>query len=629
LPSHQDYQLEQNLEITTAIEDDIKKIKHRLDDVALWIDLDVYYCTHDPCGVIHAGDTAFHADNTDKKQCSESTKRVKFSDKVVRLAIRNTEQDCGGDNICPPSNASAFASNDLGKVDVWIHQDPDLDIVNISSSSDGSSFSDQMDELIDDEDQNWPIFESFTQNEVDSSFAFDASPFPPVDSPRIASKRVVVKIPPPIKEATTTLKRNQGRRKLKSVKQTMESSAQDHKEQNTPQHKSRHTFLENKFSFDGSQNGFEIDSNHFDAFKHELDEFYFDPTHPTTDSRNLQVLNIVTNEASDKNHGLSTNLRMNKFQKEASSSLFVDMTFAKNTKKHLDKVGDLQMIFSEGNNFGWNDLVVNDVNTPEPNRMRHMNRLTRDHSRVEDEHISSSFSEWDDSFVSDSNNLSSDNFCHSSNSKVMSFGSSDDSAHDADNSLVSKIEMISDDFSQSIDSSRFSKSTSSTAETDTMTTDDDIESSWCRVSKKLDCDVGYELDYLESKVKDLKIKQDSFASAGTLPTDNIQDNTEATVRDLITGEGKIVRLKSLLTPTKITAQLSYENDRVSPHDEIDELDLVSSSDAYSKTHIQIDNENQPSTVTKNTARISRNMTASRLRALKATSAWKRRYGNDN
>lgn len=95
---------------------------------------------------------------------------------------------------------------------------------------------------------------------------------------------------------------------------------------------------------------------------------------------------------------------------------------------------------------------------------------------------------------------------------------SDDIDHAEDNVIRSKNELFSDDFSQSIDSSRFSKSTSSTAETDTMTTEDDVEASLYRVSKMSDCDVGCELDYLESKVKDLKIKQDHYGSHAILST---------------------------------------------------------------------------------------------------------------
>lgn len=157
---------------------------------------------------------------------------------------------------------------------------------------------------------------------------------------------------------------------------------------------------------------------------------------------------------------------------------------------------------------------------------------------------------------------------HSSNDAFTSFDSPDDIDYGADNVIRTKIEMFSDEFSQSIDSSRFSKSTSSTAETDTMTTEDDIETSWCRISKESDCDVGCELDYLESKVKDLKTKQDRNVTHGIISatgSSSIPDKSETSIKDLKSGEGRIIRLKTLSTSKKITARLSYENNLNIPH----------------------------------------------------------------
>jgi hypothetical protein len=616
LPSHEDYQLEKNKVMSITIENDIQQLRQRLEDVALWIDLDVYYSKNDPFGGVNTDDFCFHTDERDEQIRSNTsiTKKVTFSDEVSTLAIQSATQDFGDDNDgCPAFNTSNWIdtvgvtdANDtdqsLGKLDLWINRDPDLDIANMSSSSDGSSFSEY-------DSQNWSTFESLTQTDKNSSFPFETLPFPQFDSPGIASKQIVTKIPPPTKESNVKLKRNQRRRKLKSLNQTSECIGQDHNDQKNPQDKSSPTSLfdfcmDINSSHDDFQNDFGNDSHQFDAFQCESGDFSFDPIHPSTEfgqsdmKRDLFGANTDYSTTSlqyfnaNENYPLPNNFLADAIDKE--TCVEEEMPNLNSSKNHDGK-----------------------------------NDLTRDYIDIEEEQISSLISEWDTSFVSESN-FSFDNRFHSSNDKQTNLDSSDDNDHAEDNVIRSKNELFSDDFSQSIDSSRFSKSTSSTAETDTMTTEDDIDTSLYRVSKMSDCDVGCELDYLESKVKDLKIKQDHCGSHVILSTtlsSNILDKPETAITDLKSSEGRIMRLKTPSTPKKISEQLSYENDRNSPHDEMDELDLASSFDVHTKKNSQTDNcESPPLAVTKNGAKTACNFTASRLRALKATPAWKRRYG---
>lgn len=616
LPSHEDYQLEKNKVMAITIENDIQQLRQRLADVALWIDLDLYYSKNDPFGGVNTDDVCFHTDERDEQMRSNTsiTKKVTFSDEISTLAIQSTIQDFGDDNNgCPASNTSNRIGtacvtdvNDtdqsLGKLNLWINRDPDLDITNMSSSSDGSSFSEY-------DSQNWPTFESLTQTDKNSSFTFETSPFPQFDSPGITSKQIVTKIPPPTKESNVKLKRNQRRRKLKSLNQTTECISQDCNDQKTAQDKSSPTSLfdmcmDINSSHEDFENDFGIDSHQFDAFQSESGDFSFDPIHPSTEFG----LSDMKRDLFGANNDYSTT-SLQYFNANENYPLPINC-FADAIDKETCVEEEMPNLNSSKNHDG-------------------KNGLTRDLIDSEEEQISSSFSEWDNSFVSESN-LSFDNRFHSRNDKQTSLDSADDIDHAEDNVIRSKNELFSDDFSQSIDSSRFSKSTSSTAETDTMTTEDDVEASLYRVSKMSDCDVGCELDYLESKVKDLKIKQDHYGSHAILSTtrsSNIPGKPETTITDLKSRKGRIMRLKSPSTPTKISAQLSYENDRNSPHDEMDELDLASSFDVHTKKKSQTDNcESPPLAETKNGAKTSCNLTASRLRALKATSAWKRRYG---
>jgi hypothetical protein len=641
LPSHEDYRLEKNKVIVTTIENDIKQLRQRLEDVALWIDLDVYHCKNDQGDVI-GDDLSFHADKRDEGKRSKQSmiKKVTFSDKVATLAIQSKMQDFGHEDGCPTSITSsslATASDQsLGKLDLWIHRDPDLDIVNLSTSSDGSSFSDY-------DSQNWATFEHFTQNGKDSLVPFDTPPFPPLDSPNIISKKTMTKIPPSAKESTARLRSSQRRRKLVSFDQIAEPTDQDQNDLKTSRHQSSPSLLFD-VSFGSNASCNDSRNDHLDVLRHDFEDMAFDPTHSTTVfldqsdlkrdlfgahcefSSNLQEDNPIANDIFHENQPLSNKLFTDQIQKEPLSAL--DATSTSDEEERHDKIDHLEMFFSDEG-----DTSIGDASNSDYKKVFHSDGLTPDHSDLEQKQISSSFSEWDDSFFSESN-FSFNSRSHSSNHTFTSFDSPDDIDDDADNFIRTKIEMFSDEYSQSIDSSRLSKSTSSTADTDTMTTEDDIETSWCRVSKKIDCDVGCELDYLESKVKDFKTKQDRNVTHGiisaTISSSSVPDKSEASIKDLKSGEGRIVRLKTLSTSKKFTARLSYENDMNIPHDEMDELDLAPSSDVHTKKNIQTENrETPPSTSTKNVAKTSHNLTAARLRALKATSAWKRRYGTDD
>ena len=125
---------------------------------------------------------------------------------------------------------------------------------------------------------------------------------------------------------------------------------------------------------------------------------------------------------------------------------------------------------------------------------------------------------------------------------------------------------------------------------------------------------GEELDYLESKVKDLQEKKEFQLSSAVskYPTQMAREPTMDANDNLIASDDN--PLDELVSPLALdlTSEFSDREDPGTAKSSIAKFDLAKDKDITQRAPIN---------------RGRRHMTAARLKALKQSNAWRRRYGN--
>lgn len=687
LPTHEEYVHERYKDATCQIEEDIETIRSQLYDVALWLDLDIYYSDVNPTRSCATDSDCIQRNiSTERSKTVDSLsegnvrtqtsfKKVSFSNDIEAIRAKYSHVDAKNQSHRFSTSLSESyeggADTNSKFLDLWLCRDPDLEIVNMSQesiSSDGGSFNCSID------DSN--------EQRISLEFSCDAS-FPASNRVLKKTKCITTKLLPPKKEARVNPLREHRRRQLQldrpSGKTYIQGAGTQHDKELDGSPTSLFDLDLKRISNDdidlyGSTTDSYFCSDPFETFTTSIQvdsDFSFASPNHTVDFSQESMVNLsnskqdlfgairspqtkiynnhdhdvrnfdfdVKKELPGDRHVFNEKRIVNRdyfksastvtssiqaFEKESEqvasencheygfdtfSLAFPDETENMDSKRaDMNSDEEITTMTDSRDILEWHDDAI-DIS------------VSVDDGSIEEDTYSaesqfeSSFHELDNSFMNERTvNITSRN-SYSNESPAYE-------DQDSNDFIRSKMDPHSDDFSQSIDSSKLSRSTSSTVETEALTIDEDIGSCVNQRFPRRIKNVGYELDYLESKVQDLKIKQEYSGIRKSLP--NVHD-TGSNVTCQKESRMFDQESKSVFQETSFIA--NNNSDRNSPHDEIDELELTTSS-IYSAKSESDTYHTSSTSYSKYALRSSRSLTSARIRAIKSTSAWKRRYGSD-